>query len=162
MSDQFQFDNEFYPVPPAAVDADPAATMRDLFFRISRLEQSLEEQRVQGIADMKAVMLGLLSLYDEITNTIERYGVTTNAQEASVVRNVVASGRTLLSTLRQLQVKPIETIGQPLDPETSDVAGVEQREGAAENTVLREVQIGYTWPHGILRRARVVVNRRAE
>jgi molecular chaperone GrpE (heat shock protein) len=161
MSDQFQFDDEFYPVPPAAVDADPAATMRDLFFRVSRLEQSLEEQRVQATQDMKAVLLSLLSLYDDITNTIERYGVTTSAQEAAVVRSVVATGRTLLDLLGQLQVTPIDTIGKPPDPETSDVVDTEQRDGAAPNTVLREVQIGYTWPHGLLRRARVVVNRPA-
>lgn len=157
MSEQIQFDDDFFPVPPAAIDADPAATMRDLFFRVGRLEQSLAEEREQAAAEARALLLELLALSDEITATIERHGVATSAQEAAVIRNVVAFGRRLLTVLRQQRVLPIETIGKPVDPETSDVAGNEAAAGVAPGVVLREAQIGYSWPHGILRRARVIV-----
>jgi molecular chaperone GrpE (heat shock protein) len=150
MSEQIQFDDPFYPIPPAAMDADPAAVMRDLFFRVGRLEQSLAEEREQAVAEARTLLLGLLSLSDEITATIERYGIATSAQEAAVIRNVVAFGRRLLTLLRQERVLPIEPLGKPRDPETSDVAGQEAQAGAADGVVLREVQIGYSWPHGIL------------
>lgn len=158
MSDEFQFEEDFYPVPPTAADADPAATMRELFYRVSRLEQSLEEQRVQARDDTKEILLDVLSLYDAVGVIVERWGVTTNAQEASLVGSVVGFGKKLLAVLERHRVKPIDTLGEPLDPATSDVVGTEVHPDMPENVVLREEQIGYTWPEGILRRAKVVVS----
>ena len=158
MGDKFPFDDEFYPVPPAAVDADPAAAMEDLFDRVAKLEQSLDEQREQALADLRSILLGLLSLYDQITTVIERWGIATKAQEANLIRGVVGVGKGLLAILDHYQVKPIETIGKPLDPETSDVVGTEEKENMPPGIVLREVQTGYTWPHGLLRRAKVIVS----
>ncbi len=158
MSDEFQFEEEFYPVPPTAADADPAATMRELFYRVSRLEQSLEEQRAQARDDAKELLLDVLSLYDAVGEIIEKWGVTTKAQEASLIGSVVGFGRKLLAILERHRVKPIDTLGEPLDPATSDVVGTEVRSDMSENVVLREAQIGYTWPGGLLRRAKVVVS----
>jgi len=60
--------------------------------------------------------------------------------------------------LKHHQVEPLNTIGQPLDADTCDVAGSEASEGVPAGVVLRELQIGYTWPQGLLRRAKVVVS----
>ena len=162
MSDKFAFDEDFLPVPPAAVDADPAATIRDLLYRVGRLEQSLDDQYVEAVADLKAVLLDLLALSDDISTIVERWGVTTNAQEAAIIRSVVALGRKTLATVKRNQAVAIATIGELLDPETSDVVGTEVRENMPANTVLREVRIGYAWPHGLLRRAAVVVSGKPE
>jgi hypothetical protein len=158
MSDRFSFDDAFYPVPPAAVDADPAATIRDLLFRVARLEQSLEEHRLQALADMREILLELISLRDDITTIVERWGVTSNAREAAMVRSIVALGKKMIDILKHHQVEAINTIGEPFDPETSEMVRTEVREEAAPQVVLREVRAGYRWPHGILRRAQVVVN----
>ncbi|MEA3407419.1 MAG: nucleotide exchange factor GrpE [Chloroflexota bacterium] len=158
MGEEFQFEEEFYPVPPAAADADPAATMRELFYRVSRLEQSLEEERIQARDDAKEILLDVLSLYDAVGEIVERWGVTTKAQEASLVGSVVGFGKKLLAVLERHRVKPIETLGKPLDPTTSDVVDTEVRQGMPADTVLREEQIGYTWPNGLLRRAKVVIS----
>ena len=157
MSEKFSFDDEFHPIPPTAVDADPAATMRDLFYRVARLEQSLEEERVQALADVRGILMELLSLSDDVTDIVEHWGVATKAQEAAVIRGVVGLGRKLLFVLKRYQVEAIDTIGQPFDPETSDLVETEARRNVDPNTVLREVQIGYVWPQGLLRRAKVVV-----
>jgi hypothetical protein len=158
MGRTFDFEDPFYPVPPAAVDANPAVAIRDLLYRVARLEQSLGEQRVQAIADMKEILLELVSLSDDITNIVERWGVATKAQEAALIGSVIALGRKIVATLRHHRVEPIDTIGQPLDPETSDVAGTEANEHVPAGVVLREVQVGYKWPQGLLRRARVIVS----
>lgn len=158
MSEEFQFEEEFYPVPPTAAEADPASTMRELFYRVSRLEQSLEEQRMQARDDTKELLLDVLSLYDAVGEIVEKWGVTTKAQEASLIGSVVGFGKKLLSVLERHRVKPIDTLGNPLDPATSDVVGAEVRPDMPEDIVLREEQIGYTWPDGLLRRAKVVVS----
>jgi molecular chaperone GrpE (heat shock protein) len=158
MTDQFAFDDEFYAVPAAAVDADPAATLRDLFYRVGRLEQTLEEERIQHRADWRQTLLEILSMYDAIMLMLDRWGVTKSAQEATMIRSLHAIGKQMLAFLKQHQVEPIATVGKPLDAETSDVAGKEVRDSVAPNTVLREEQIGYVWPYGLLRRAKVVVS----
>ncbi|NLG49293.1 MAG: nucleotide exchange factor GrpE [Chloroflexi bacterium] len=72
----------------------------------------------------------------------------------------MALGRKVLAILRHHQVVAVETIGQPLNPQTSDVVGTEVRDKVPEGTVLRETQIGYMWPQGLLRRAQVVISAR--
>ena len=90
MSDRLRIDDEFIPLPPSAVDADPVATMRELFFRISRLEHAMEEQRVQAATDLGEVLVEVASLTDDIHRIVERWGVSRNAQEAALIRSVVA------------------------------------------------------------------------
>ncbi|NLG49698.1 MAG: hypothetical protein GX552_06270, partial [Chloroflexi bacterium] len=67
MSEKFQFDDEFYPVPPSAIDADPLTKMEDLLYRVGRLEQTIDEERMQALGDMREVMLELISLSDDVT-----------------------------------------------------------------------------------------------
>ncbi|OGO05198.1 MAG: nucleotide exchange factor GrpE [Chloroflexi bacterium RBG_13_56_8] len=158
MTDLFAFDDPFYPVPSSAVEADPSAAIRGLLYRVANLERSLEEERTQAIIDLGEVLLQVASLSDDITHIIERWGVATSPQEASLVRSVVAMGKKLVAILDHHQVRPIETIGKPVDAETSDMAGSEPSATVAENIALREEQIGYTWKYGLLRRARLVVS----
>ena len=157
MADQFRFDETYVPVPQAVVEADPAVVIKSLLQRVGKLERSLADEHLSALADLGEVLLEVASLTDDITHIIERWGVITNAQQAGLVRSVVALGKKLMEILRYHQVAPINTIGQPLDPETSDDVGTEAQEGVPANTVLREEQIGYTWSHGLLRRAKVVV-----
>ena len=157
MNGRLRFDEEYQPVPPAVVDADPVATMRDLFYRVSRLEQSLEEQSVQAEADLREILLALVVFSDELTALVERWGVTTKAQDAALIRGVVALGRSLRSLLERYHVSAIDTLGKPVDPDTSDVEATEVRANLTAETVLRESQTGYRWSRGVLRRAKVVV-----
>jgi molecular chaperone GrpE (heat shock protein) len=158
MSDEFRFDDPFYPVPSEAVEADPEALVRELIDRVSRSERALDEQRAQAIAERRELLLDLVSLADDVGTVVERYGVTSNAREAAIIRGIVPFGKKLFGTLRQQGVEPVNAIGEVLDPRTSDVVGSEAREGVSAGRVLREVQVGYTWPHGLLRRARVIVS----
>jgi molecular chaperone GrpE (heat shock protein) len=162
MSDPFEFDDEFYPVPASAIDADPAEAMRELLYRVSRLEQELEETRVQALADTKAFLMELLSLSDDIATIVDRWGVTTKANEAVIIRSVVALGRKLRQVLDYHGIASVHVVGKSLDPETSDVVAIEEREHVPHSIVLRERRVGYTWPYGVLRRAEVVVSTGAE
>jgi len=155
---ELRFDEAFQPIDPSVVDADPAGTMRELYYRVGKLEQGMEEQRLQAAADQRDLLLGILTLSDRVNGILERWGVTTKAQEAAMIRGVIDMGKELLAILKRHQVEPIDTMGQPYDPETSDIVETEAHPDMSPNTVLREEQIGYRWTHGILRRAKVVVS----
>ena len=160
MSAEFAFDDEFFPVPPAATDADPAAALRDLHYRAAKLEQTLAEQQQRAAADLKEMLLDLLSFSDQIDGIVQRWGVTTSGQEAIIVGSVIALGKGLQELLGRYQVKAIECLGKPVRPETVEVVSAEERPDLLPMTVLREIRKGYQWPHGLLRRARVVVSSR--
>lgn len=158
MSHTFRFDDPFYPLPSAAMDADPVAAMRELFYRVARLEQSLQEQRVHYESDLADALLTHIALVDDLARAVERIGVPTNAQHAVIARNVAALGQKVMAVLRHHQVTAIETLGKRLDVTHSDVIGEEERPDLPEGTVVREEQVGYLWRYGVLRRARVVVS----
>jgi len=152
------FDDPFFPVPSAAVDADPAAAMRELFYRVARLEQAVEEQRAQAVSDLADVLLTHVTLSDDLGRIAERIGIPTNAQQAMLARSVAALGQKVMAILRHHEVAPIEVLGRPVDASHSDVVGEEVRADLPAGTVVREEQVGYRWRHGVLRRAKVVVS----
>ena len=162
MSERFEFDESYIPVPPAAVDADPAQTIRELMFRVSKLEHDLASQEAQAVGDIAEVMLDLVGLADDVAHIVQRWGVVTDAQQAALVRAVVALGRKLQQVLVRQQVKPLTVVGQPYNPQTSEVSASEVASSVAQNTVLREMDPGYAWKFGLLRKARVIISVKSE
>ena len=159
MGERFRLDDSaFEPVPPGATDADPVAAVRDLYYRVGSLERTLEEERSRAASDLEAMLLDLLAISDQVSSIVERWGVSTSGHEAMIVGAVLALGKGVLGVLSRHQVTPIETLGKPYQPSTCDAVGTEERVGLPPNTVLREVQLGYAWPRGLLRRAQVVIS----
>jgi len=158
VSDSLDFTEEYMDVPAAAVDADPVQAMRELMFRVSKLEQDLANQEATAAGEMADIMRDLVTLSDELNGIVQRWGIATNAQEAALVRAVVGLGRKLQQILTKQDVKQIAVVGQPLNPQTSDIAASEASTAVQPNTVLREVEPGYTWKNGLLRKARVIIS----
>ena len=158
MGEDFSLDEPFLAVPPSAVDADPSTAMKELLYRVGKLEQSLQEERIKAFVDTKELLLDLILVSDDIARIVERYGVTASAQEAAIMRSVVALGRKLQSIMKHHQVAPIATVGKLVDVDTSEVIGTEATDSVPSQTVLSETRTGYTWSHGLLRRAEVRVS----
>ena len=84
MGEDFSLDEPFLAVPPSAVDADPSTAMKELLYRVGKLEQSLQEERIKAFVDTKELLLDLILVSDDIARIVERYGVTASAQEAAI------------------------------------------------------------------------------
>lgn len=61
------------------------------------------------------------------------------------------------STLAQLGVTEMETIGTPFDPATMEAVKEEEREGAASHTVIEEVEGGYKLNEKIIKTPKVII-----
>lgn len=162
MTDRLVFDDPFFRVPQGALEANPVQAMWALLRRTSTLERELAEEKQRATAEMRQLMLDLVSLYDTLTALIERRGVVTNAQGADMVRSIISLGRQILAILKRQGVEPIATIGKPYDAATSDIAGTEVRDDLRPGTVIREVQVGYLWQGEVLRKAQVIVSARSD
>lgn len=158
MQEPFELGPSPEPVPSGAIEADPVQAMRALYQRIARLERTLDHERQQTREAMRLLLDTLLQVQDQLGETIQRFGVTTSAHEAAIARRTVESAQLLQQALARHKVTPIETVGRPLDDATSVVLGFEHDPNARAGVVLREATVGYRWPHGVIRPARVIVN----
>jgi molecular chaperone GrpE len=118
-------------------------------------------------------LLGLLDLRDRL-----QAGADASAfARSSVFARFLAPGPTRLArsltqgtqlTLQRLddllashRVRPIEALGQALDPQTMCAVAIESVSSAAEGIVLREARRGFTHGGELLRAAEVIVNKKA-
>lgn len=141
-----------------------------------RLNRELERAREQAAAGKRqaerGLLLGLLDLRDRLAAGVDagaahRPGFLARLAPAeSRFADSLAQGQTL--TLRRVdelldghQVRPLEAIGQRLDPHRMRAVGVAAVPGQPDGQVLREVLRGY-YQHGeLLRAAEVIVNKKA-
>lgn len=166
MLDILSFEQEPAVVPLEVVEADPIAAMRALYQRVARLERTLAEQEAdvaqaqqKAIETQREVLLAVIAMHDHLAETVEHFGVTTNAREAGLVRRLFEFARLLRDILASYEVVPLQVVGQPFDEAVAEQVGTEYQSAVSEGVVLREVQVGYRWPHGVLRRAQVIVNK---
>ena len=145
---------------------------------LERLKQQLqqaEEQYLRTLADFEntkkrlhrekeefvryaseTVVRELLPVIDSLDQAL--VAVDKEADPQAVIKGVHLIYRQLLGLLDREGVKRIQTAGQPFDPHQHEaVAHVETSDGTAENTVVEEVQVGYTMHGKVLRPAMVKV-----
>jgi len=143
------------------MDADPAATIEELFYRVARLEHSLQEARIEAQAEEAEILVAQIEISDALVRLAESIGVPTSAQMAMLARGVTELGQRFMAGLARWGVGPIETLGRPPDRETCDIMGYEVAAGVPDGLVLRETLPGYLWRGLVLRRAQVIVSGRA-
>lgn len=140
-----------------------------------RLNRELERAREQAAAAKRqaerGLLLGLLDLRDRLAAGVEagaahRPGLLARLTPAEA-RFAASLAQGLALTLRRVdellaghQVRPLEAIGQNLDPHRMRAVGVETLSDQPDGQVLREVLRGY-YQHGeLLRAAEVIVNKK--
>ena len=117
-----RFNESYYPIPAAALDADPASDMRGLLFRLASAESSLQECELQRRNDLQEMLIELIELSDRVMAAVESADASSDARETAVVNGLVL-GR----AIRELRPSPVEAITyRHADDET--VAVVAKRE----------------------------------
>ncbi|MDP2787809.1 MAG: nucleotide exchange factor GrpE [Pseudomonadota bacterium] len=139
-----------------------------------RLNRDLERVREQAaVAKRQAergLLLGLLDLRDRLQAGVDAGGLPQSSflvrlfpTQTRLIRSLV-QGQTLTvqrmdELLAEHQVRPLEAIGQMLDPHQMRAVGVETALDKPDGQVLREVRCGF-YHHGeLLRTAEVIVNK---
>ncbi|MDH4321246.1 MAG: nucleotide exchange factor GrpE [Desulfobulbaceae bacterium] len=102
------------------------------------------------------ILKELLPSLDNLERAIEQ-GQAGNGEAGSLLEGVEMTLKGLLACLEKFGLKPIESVGQPFDPNFHEALGMEAGAGAAANTVLKEFQKGYLFKERLLRAAKVIV-----
>jgi molecular chaperone GrpE len=141
-----------------------------------RLNRDLERTREQAAAGKRqaerGLLLGLLDLRDRLQAGADAGAAHRPAFLARLApaetRFAQSLAQGLALTLQRVdemlaghQVRPLEAIGQPLDPHWMRAVGVEAAPDKPDGQVLREARRGYFHHGELLRAAEVIVNKRA-
>jgi len=101
----------------------------------------------------RAALLPLLPVLDSLERAL-----ATGSTDRDFYDGVAATHRLFLAALREAGAEPIESVGQPFDPNLHEaVASVPADGEVAPGTVVREVRRGWRLGDELLRPAQVVV-----
>jgi len=101
----------------------------------------------------RAALLPLLPVLDSLERAL-----ATGSTDRDFYDGVAATHRLFLAALREAGAEPIESVGQPFDPNLHEaVASVPADGEVAPGTVVREVRRGWWLGDELLRPAQVVV-----
>lgn len=103
----------------------------------------------------------LLPVVDNMERAVEQGiidGVDAEQNLKALLEGVELTLKSLQTTLEKFEVKPIDTIGQPFDPNIQEALSMEASESIPANHVVNEFQKGYHYKDRLLRAARVIVS----
>ena len=80
-------------------------------------------------------------------------GVASEESLASLLEGVQLTLKSLLATLEKFEVKPIESVGQPFNPQYQEALTMDASDEIPENHVVTEFERGYFFKERLLRAA---------
>ncbi|MBX3118875.1 MAG: nucleotide exchange factor GrpE [Fimbriimonadaceae bacterium] len=120
-----------------------------------RIMQEREKDRVLATQDL---IRDLLPVLDNFERTLA--ALAAGASVESITEGVLNVDRQLRNVLEGRQLVRIKAMGQPFDPNKHEAIAVEESEDHPDNTVLQELEAGYTMSDTVIRPARVKVTKR--
>ncbi|MDY6790866.1 MAG: nucleotide exchange factor GrpE [Thermodesulfobacteriota bacterium] len=133
----------------------------DRFLRVSAEFENYKKRSTREMDDFrKYANQSLIKEMLAVVDNLERALNSTNGN--SSVDKCMADGvdltlQEILKVFEKFNVKPIESIGQPFDPNFHQAMMQEETDDYAENTVINELQKGYMIHDRLLRPSMVVV-----
>ena len=107
------------------------------------------------------ILRELLTTVDNLDRALEQGGAegTDPAQQLeALLAGVELTRKGLYTTLERFEVKPLESVGQPFNPDEMDALTMDASKDVPANHVLTEFAKGYTFKDRVLRHAQVVVS----
>lgn len=109
----------------------------------------------------EAIFRELLPVVDNLERAVDQ-GVVDAAEAEqnlkALLEGVELTLKSLRATLEKFEVKPIESVGQPFDPNVQEALSMEASDSVPANHVVNEFERGYHYKDRLLRAARVIVS----
>jgi len=140
---------------------EEAAANHDRYLRAvaeaENWKKRLQREKTESIRYANENLLrDLLQVIDSLELALEHADEGGNGK--SVVEGLQLTLRLFRDILQRHGVKELENpTGRPFDPSTQEAGAIEEKAGAAANTVIRSQSKGYLYNDRLLRPARVVV-----
>lgn len=134
-----------------------AATYRDKYLRaVAEMENYKKRVERRYADEAEAERKRLLRAFLTVADNLERALAHADA-DGALAEGVRLTYQDLQRLLRQEGVEPLETIGQPFDPQMHEAVAVVPGDGD-QAVVVDETQKGYLYRGKLLRPAKVIVS----
>lgn len=145
---------------------DAKARANQLFESLQRLAADFENYKKRVAKERQEIILSanarlifkLLDVYEGLKKAI-------NASPAGIDSNYLNGVKMLYDEfsriLKNEGLEPIETVGKPFDVRIHEVLMRQVKDDLPEDTILEEIQAGYTLNSRVLRHAKVVVSQKS-
>lgn len=120
-----------------------------------RTQEQIEQSRKLATEGLVARLLPVL---DNFERSIE--ALSSGASPDAVMEGVKSIEGQLRAALESVSVKKIETVGQPFDPSVHDAIATVEDPEADDNTVVEQLEAGYSMAGHVIRPAKVRVSKR--
>ena len=139
------------------------ARIEELTDRLKRAMAEFDNFRKRTEKEKNAMFeVGAKSVIEKILPVVDNFERGLKALPDEEKESPFAEGmdkiyKQLLKTLDELEVKPIEAVGQPFDPNFHNAVMHVEDEEAGENMVVEEFQKGYLYRDSVVRHSMVKV-----
>jgi molecular chaperone GrpE len=138
---------------------------KENYDRFLRASAELDNYRKRASREMddtrkyatQALLKDLLAVADNLDLAIKS-STENSHNESNLLDGIDLTRKELLKVFDKYNVKPIEALGSPFDPNYHEAVMREESDEHAENTVINELQKGYLIHDRLLRPSMVVVS----
>jgi len=145
---------------------EEVAGLRDRMLRMAaeneNFKKRVERERLAGLKYAgETIFRELLPVVDNLERALDQ-GVTDGADAeknlAALLAGVQLTLKSLKTTLEKFEVKAVDSIGKPFDPQQQEALTMDASDTVAANQVILEFEKGYYYKDRLLRAAKVVVS----
>ncbi len=107
------------------------------------------------------ILREMLPVVDNLERAVEHgmgEGAEAEKSLAALFEGVQLTLKSLQNNLEKFEVKSIESVGQPFDPNRMDAMTMEESDSIPSNHVISEFEKGYFYKDRLLRAAKVIVS----
>lgn len=121
-----------------------------------RTQEQIEHSRKMATEGLVARLLPVL---DNFERSLE--ALSAGASPEAILEGVRSIESQLRAALETVQVKKIDTVGQPFDPTYHDAIATVEDSEAQDDTVVEQLEAGYTMAGQVIRPAKVRVAKKS-
>lgn len=148
-----------------AAAQEEVESLRDKMLRMAaeseNFKKRMERERAQALKySGEQIFREVLPVVDNLERAIAHCDEVEDpeANFTGLLEGVQLTLKSLVSTLDKFEVKAIESIGQPFDPNHQEALTMEASETVPANHVVNEFEKGYYYKDRLLRAAKVIVS----
>lgn len=149
-----------------AVALEEAAALRDRMLRLAadseNFKKRMERERVAGLKYAgEQIFREILPVVDNLERAIGLGAADSATPEknlTALLEGVQLTLKSLVGTLEKFEVKSVDSVGQPFDPNKQEALTMEASDTVPAGHVVSEFEKGYYYKDRLLRPARVVVS----
>ena len=145
---------------------DESAELQDRLLRVAAEFENFKKRMERERSTMlkyagENIFRELLPVVDNLERALGQ-GVTDGADSSknleAMMEGVGLTLKSLLGTLEKFEVKPVNSVGEPFDPNVQEALTMEASDEVPANHVISEFEKGYHYKDRLLRAARVIVS----